>query len=56
VNRLPTYLVAGVVALLLLAAAAPLLVRLSQALVPLVIAVGVVVVAVRLVFFHTRNF
>jgi hypothetical protein len=44
------------IALVTLAAAAPLLIRLSHALVPLVIAVGVVVVVLRLLFFHTRNF
>jgi low affinity Fe/Cu permease len=44
-----------VMALVLLAATAPLLVRLSQALVPLVIVVGVAAVVVRLVFFHTRR-
>jgi hypothetical protein len=43
------------VALVTLAAAAPLLIRLSHALVPLVIAVGVVAVGLRLVFFHTRR-
>jgi len=49
-------LVSCVVILVLLAAAAPLLIRLSHALIPLVIAVGVVAVVLRLVFFHTRNF
>lgn len=44
------------VVLVLLAATAPLLVALSRALLPLVLVVGVVVVVVRLVFFHTRNF
>ncbi len=49
-------LVTSFVVLVTLAAAAPLLICLSQALVPLVIAVGVVLVVVRLVFVHTRNF
>jgi hypothetical protein len=43
------------VALVTLAAAAPLLIRLSHALVPLVIVVGVVAVVLRLAFFHTRR-
>jgi hypothetical protein len=43
------------VALVLLAAAAPLLIRLSQALLPLVLVVGVVAVVLRLVFFHTHR-
>ncbi|MGH3426327.1 MAG: hypothetical protein ACRDQZ_01930 [Mycobacteriales bacterium] len=43
------------VVLVLLAAIAPLLIELSRALLPLAIVVGVVVIVVRLVFFHTRN-
>jgi hypothetical protein len=43
------------VALVTLAAAAPLLISMSRALLPLVVAVGVVAVALRLVFFHTRR-
>lgn len=43
------------VALVLLAAMAPLLIELSRALLPLVVVGGVVVVVVRLVFFHTRK-
>lgn len=49
------WLVTSVIALVLLAAAAPLLIELSCALLPLVIVLGVAVVVVRLVFFHTRN-
>jgi hypothetical protein len=48
-------LITAIVALVLLAATAPLIVALSRALLPLVVVVGVVVVAVRLVFFHTRG-
>jgi hypothetical protein len=48
-------LVTAIVALVLLAAVAPLLVALSHALLPLVIVVGVVAVVLRLVFFHTRR-
>jgi hypothetical protein len=48
-------LVTGFIVLVTLAAAAPLLIRLSQALVPLVIVAAIAVVVVRLVFFHTRN-
>jgi hypothetical protein len=44
-----------VMALLLLAVAAPLLIALSHALLPLVLVVGVVAVVLRLVFFHTRR-
>jgi hydrogenase-4 membrane subunit HyfE len=49
------FLFGAFVALVLLAAAAPLLIELSHALLPLVLVVGVVVVAVRLVFFHTQR-
>jgi len=48
-------LVTAVIALVLLAALAPLLIELSHALLPLVLVVGVVAVALRLVFFHTRR-
>lgn len=44
-----------VLALVLVAAVAPLLIRLSQALVPLVIVAAIAVVVVRLVFVHTRR-
>lgn len=48
-------LITAVVALILLAAAAPLLIALSRALLPLVLVAGVVAVVLRLVFFHTRR-
>jgi hypothetical protein len=48
-------LIGGIVALILLAAAAPLLIALSRALLPFVLVSGVVAVIVRLVFFHTRR-
>lgn len=41
--------------LIVVAALAPSLISLSHALVPLVAAVGIVAVIVRLVFFHTRR-
>jgi predicted membrane channel-forming protein YqfA (hemolysin III family) len=41
--------------LMVVAALAPQLIALSHALVPLVVAAGVVVIVVRLVFFHTRR-
>jgi hypothetical protein len=41
--------------LLLVAAVAPSLIALSDALVPLILVVGVVALALRLVFFHTRR-
>lgn len=44
-----------VVALVVLAATAPLLIALAHALLPLVIVVGAVAVVVRLAFFHTRR-
>lgn len=43
------------VGLLLLAAAAPALIRLSHALVPVLIVGAVTLIACRLVFFHTRR-
>ncbi|MGA7966751.1 MAG: hypothetical protein WCB49_12870 [Gammaproteobacteria bacterium] len=49
------WLITAVIALVVLAAIAPLLIGLSHALLPLVIVVGVVAVVVRLVFFHTRK-
>ncbi|HET7060271.1 MAG TPA: hypothetical protein VFH99_03095 [Candidatus Saccharimonadales bacterium] len=48
-------LTTAIIALVLLAAAAPLLIELSRALLPLVIVLAVAFVVVRLVFFHTRN-
>jgi hypothetical protein len=49
------WLWAAVVAASVLEAAGPALVALARALVPLVIAVGVAAIGVRLVFFHTRR-
>jgi hypothetical protein len=49
------WLVSAVVALVLLAVAAPLLIELSRALLPLAIVAALAVIAVRLVFFHTRR-
>ena len=48
-------LITCVFGVVLLAAAAPLLIELSRALVPFVVAIGVVAVVVRLVFFLTRR-
>lgn len=53
--KLPTALSTVAVGLLLLAVAAPALIALSQALLPLIIVFGFVVVVLRLVFFHTRR-
>ena len=52
---LPGYLLAALIGLLLLAALAPALIALSDALLPPVIVLAIAVVVVRLVFFHTRN-
>ena len=49
------YLIAAIVGLSVLVSAGPTLIALSRAAVPLVVAVGVVAVLLRLVFFHTRN-
>ena len=48
-------LVTAIITVVLLAAAAPLLIALGHALLPLVFVVGVVAIALRLVFFHTRK-
>jgi len=48
-------LATGIIALVLLAAIAPLLIELSRALLPLVVVVGLGVIVLRLVFFHTRR-
>jgi len=50
-----TLLVTALAALLLVAAVTPSLVSLSHALVPLVVVVGIVLIVLRLVFFHTRR-
>jgi hypothetical protein len=49
------FLIVAIVALSILVSAGPTLIALVQAAVPLVIAVGVVAVILRLVFFHTRQ-
>lgn len=54
-KNLSNWLATVVVLLIVLAALAPTLIALGHALLPLVIAVGVVAVIVRLVFFHTRD-
>jgi hypothetical protein len=48
-------LITSIMTLVLLAATAPLLIRLSQALLPLVVVLAIAAIAVRLVFFHTRR-
>lgn len=48
-------IVTTVVGLLIVAALTPQLIALSDALVPLVIALGVVIAVLRLVFFNTRH-
>jgi hypothetical protein len=54
-NKPIAYLIIAIVALSMLVSAGPTLIELAHAAVPLVVAVGVVAVALRLVFFHTRN-
>lgn len=54
-NKSTAWLVAAIVALAMLVSAGPALVALANAAVPLVIAGGVVAIALRLVFFHTRR-
>lgn len=50
------WLLPALVGLVLLVAAAPTLISLSHALLPVIVVAGVVVIAVRLIFFHTRRF
>ncbi len=50
-----TFLIVAIIALTVLVSAGPTLIALVHAAVPLVIAVGIVAVVLRLVFFHTRN-
>ena len=50
-----TVIVIAAVGLMIVAALAPSLIALSQALVPLIVVGGVVAIIVRLVFFHTRK-
>jgi hypothetical protein len=54
-NRATGFLIVSIVGLSLLVSAGPTLVALADAFVPLVIAVGAVAIALRLVLFHTRN-
>jgi hypothetical protein len=55
-HKSPTnVIVTAVAALLIISALTPKLIALSDALVPLVLVVGVLAVVVRLVFFHTRR-
>jgi hypothetical protein len=54
-QKLVGLLAVSVVVLSVLVAAGPTLVALANAAVPLVIAIGIVVAALRLVFFHTRK-
>jgi hypothetical protein len=54
-NKAVSFLIASIAILSVLVAAGPTLVALANAVVPLVIAVGVVVAVLRLVFFHTRR-
>jgi hypothetical protein len=55
VSRTPAWLLAGVVGLLALAAVTPTLIALVGALLPLIVVAAVAVLALRLVFFHTRR-
>jgi hypothetical protein len=55
VKSIGNYLGSVVVALVVLAAVAPVLIRLSHVLLPVLIVGGVAIIAVRLVFFHTRR-
>jgi len=55
VKALGNSLAAVVVALLAVATVAPVLIRLSHALVPVVIVGAIAAILVRLVFFHTRR-
>jgi hypothetical protein len=54
-NKPITYLIIAIVALAVLISAGPTLVTLTHAAVPLIVAVGIVAVVLRLVFFHTRH-
>ncbi len=49
------WLVGAVVAVVLLSTAAPLLIELGRALLPLAVVLTVAAVVLRLVFFHTRR-
>lgn len=54
-NKPVIYLIMAIVALAVLVSAGPTLIALAHAAVPLVVALGVVAVVLRLVFFHTRH-
>jgi hypothetical protein len=53
-NRLTSVLIWLVVGLVILAAIAPILLRLADALLPLALVVGIVVAVLRMVWFYTR--
>jgi hypothetical protein len=55
VRAIGNALTAVVIALVAIAVAAPAAIRLSHALVPVLIVGAVAVIGVRLVFFHTRR-
>jgi hypothetical protein len=55
VSRIIPALLLGVVALAALITAGPTIARLAQALVPLVLVVGIVAVVLRLVHYYTRR-
>lgn len=55
-NRLPSFLIAAILGLVLLTAAAPVLLELSSAVIPAVLVIGVVVALLRLVWFYTNRF
>jgi hypothetical protein len=55
-NRLVFALLLGVVLVAMLTSAGPTLVGLARVAVPVVVAVGVVVVAVRLVWYFTQRY
>ena len=54
-NKLVNFMLAGLLGLVVLTAAGPILIRLVNALVPLVIVVGIVVAVLHLVFTYTRR-
>lgn len=54
-NRLATTGGVAVAGLVVVAAVAPKIIAVSHALVPLLIVLGLVVIGVRLAFFHTRR-
>lgn len=54
-NKPVIYLIVAIVTLSILVSAGPTLIALVNTAVPLVVAVGIVAVVLRLVFFHTRH-